>query len=241
MSLILSEIDRARFGVVTAKATARDTDELDQVFGGCEEQHVEFLILRVGAADIAVVQEAEKRGAFITDTLLYFKKTLASRPTVVLPVSVQLRVATAVDAPRVAGLAVQIFKRYDGHYQADCRLPTDKADQVYSSWAEASCVNPDVADTVLILERGDEVIGFSALKITAPQVFDCCLLGVSPSARREGLFSSLLQASEQWGASRGLTTMGYSTQITNVPAQRGLCKAGFLPSKSSYTLHKWFV
>lgn len=241
MSLILSELDQSRFGVVTAKATARDLDEFDRIIEGCRSQKVEFLILRIDSVDLSVVQAAEKHGAFITDVLLYFEKTLTSEGTLILPESVRLRKAGPGDASSIGELASHVFKNYDGHYHADPRLSKDKADQVYSSWAEAACINPKVADEVLILEQKNEIIGFSALKIVAPQTFDCSLLGVSPSVRREGLFRSLLQASMQWGGSRGLTTMEYSTQLTNVPAQRGLCKAGFLPVKSCYTLHKWFV
>ncbi|MFM0335508.1 GNAT family N-acetyltransferase [Paraburkholderia fungorum] len=241
MSLVLSELDQSRFGVVTAKATARHVDEFDRIMEACSAQKVEFLILRVDSSDLPVVQAAEKQGAFITDALLYFEKTLSSGSALILPDSVRLRKAEAEDASRIGHLASQVFRDYDGHYHTDPRLPKDKADQVYSSWAEAACINPQVADEVLILERESEIIGFSALKLVEPQAFDCSLLGVSPLARREGLFRSLLQGSMDWGLSRGLTTMEYSTQLTNVPAQRGLCKVGFLPTKSCYTLHKWFV
>lgn len=240
MSLILSELDRARFGVVTAKATANSLDELDRIVEGCREQEVGFLILRIDSVDLPIVQAAEKRGAFITDALLFFEKALSSDNSLSVPDSVRLRNASPEDAPRIGCLASQVFRDYCGHYHTDPRLSKDRADEVYSSWAEAACVDPKVADQVLILERETEIIGFSALKITAPEAFDCCLLGVSPSVRREGHFRLLLRASEQWGASRGLTTMEYSTQLTNVPAQRGLCKAGFLPVKSRFTLHKWF-
>nr|WKF58538.1 dTDP-fucosamine acetyltransferase [Paraburkholderia busanensis] len=240
MNFTLSEIDRERFGVVTAKAVATDPSGVEQIFAECVRLGVQFLILRVASSDLAVTQLAEARGAFIADTLLYFERQTDTGLQAMLPAGVRLRTASAADGEAIAILAAQIFRNYDGHYHADARLPRDKADIVYSSWAHACCVNDKVADAVLIVERDDEMLGFAALKLSGADSVDVSLLGISPAARREGLFRVLLQASAQWGAQRGLGTLEYSTQLTNVAVQRGLSKAGFLPVKSCYTLHKWF-
>ncbi len=240
MNIRLSDIDHARFGVVTAKANADTVGGIDEIFRDCEKHSVELLILRSASRALDAVQEAERRGALLMDSLLYFEKYIASAGTATLAAS-EARVATPEDAPSVARLAAQIFAGYDSHYHADSRLSRHNSDLVYSSWAENACLHSSVADAVLLIERSDEIIGFSALKTTGPRSFDCCLVGVSLEARREGVFGRLLRAAESWGHARGLEIMEYSTQVTNIAAQRGLCKAGFLPVKSCYTLHKWFV
>lgn len=240
MNFTLSEIDRERFGVVTAKAVAAEPFDIERIFAECARLGVQFLILRVASSDLALTQQAEARGAFIADTLLYFERSIDTAFQPELPDGVRLRTASAADGAVIQALAARIFRNYDGHYHADARLPKDKADLVYSSWAHACCVSDKVADAVLIVERADEILGFAALKLSGADSVDVSLLGISPSARREGLFRVLLQASSSWGAQRGLGTLEYSTQLTNVAVQRGLSKAGFLPVKSCYTLHKWF-
>lgn len=241
VTVTLSELDRLRFGLITAQGTATRVEDVQEVFLRCSELGAQWLILRINSTDLNVLQEAEKQGAFVADTLLYFEKRLDAVSPPELPESVGLRAAVPGDAPSVARLAAEIFRDYPGHYLSDPRLPRDRSNEVYSSWAERACRVADVADTVLLLERAGEIIGFSVLKITAPHTFDCRLIGISPSVRRQGAFSSLLRACEHWGVTRGLDVMEYSTQLTNVTAQRGLCKAGFLPTGSRYTLHKWFV
>jgi ribosomal protein S18 acetylase RimI-like enzyme len=240
MSIKLSDIDHARFGVVTAKASTDTAGGIDEVFRACEAQGVELLILRVSSGALAAVQEAERRGGLLMDSLLYFEKNLALACVSTLP-PMQTRIATPDDASRLARLAAEIFRGYHSHYHADSRLPGRRSDEVYSSWAENACLHTSVADAVLLIERSDEIIGFCALKITGNRSFDCCLVGVSGRARNEGVFGRLLQAAERWGRARELEIMEYSTQVTNVAAQRGLCRAGFLPVRSCYTLHKWFM
>jgi ribosomal protein S18 acetylase RimI-like enzyme len=240
MHLALSDIDRERFGPVTAKATAADVADIDRIHARCAELKVEFLILRIESDKLEVVQEAQRRGAFLTDVLLYFEKPVRNDVTLTLPGALKLRQATAEDAQGVARLATEVFKNYNGHYHADPRLSRSQADEVYSSWAGATCVNSNVADAVLILEGASGILGFSALKTIGEQTFDISLLGVSPQARRQGLFDCLLKASERWGHDQGFKSMEYSTQVTNVAAQRGLSKAGFLVARSCYTLHQWF-
>lgn len=240
MIFSLSEIDRVRFGMVTAKATVDSLDELGDAFAACEKSSVAMLILRTKSENHAVVQAAERRGAILTDTLVYFSKRVMPGFLAAIPSGISIRQATPEDAPRLRHLAAQIFRNYGGHYHTDKRLPTELADEVYASWAENACLYRSTADAVLLAETGKALLGFSVLKKVGDTTFDCCLLGVADAARGQGLFGHLLAASQEWGASQKLATLEYSTQIVNLAAQRGLCRAGFLPFKSYHTFHKWF-
>lgn len=239
-TIALSAIDQARFGVVTAKASASEPSEIAAIGAQCRAQNVALLILRIDTAHVAAMQAAERAGAYLADTLVYFERPIAGIGDVRLPDDVTSRVANAADADCVAALAREIFKGYGGHYHSDSRLPADAADEVYVSWAHATCATPGVADAVLLLEDVRGLVAFCALRATSANSVDVSLIGVAARARRLGLFACLLRMAAQWGAARGLDTIEYSTQITNLAAQRGLAKAGFLPAKSLYTLHHWF-
>jgi GNAT superfamily N-acetyltransferase len=239
-NIALSAIDEARFGIVTAKATAAEASDIPAIAAQCRAQNVALLILRIDTAHVAAMQAAEQAGAYLADTLVYFERAIAGMGDAHLPEGVSSRLAQPADADGVAALAREIFTGYQGHYHCDPRLAADAADEVYVSWAHATCATPGVADAVLLLEDSQGLLAFCALRTTGASNVDVSLIGVAPRARRLGLFDCLLRMAAQWGAARSLDTIEYSTQITNLAAQRGLAKAGFLPAKSLYTLHHWF-
>jgi len=240
MNFSLSKLDQDRFGVVTAKASAESAEQLQDIITACKANGVQLLILRIGTEHFPVVQAAERAGCFLADTLLYFEKGIPSRVPAIDTEMGAIRLASEADADSVEKLAADIFRNYGGHYHVDPHLPAAQADEVYSNWARSACLNPAVADAVLLLENGDGILGFTVLQKIGSNSFDCRLLGVSSFARGKGVFAQLIAHSEAWGTTMGLKTMEYSTQITNLAAQRGLCRAGFLPFKSYCTLHKWF-
>jgi len=244
VNISLSNIDRDRFGVVTAKATLDGSEPVPAVMQWCGEHGVQMLIARCATTQLAQVQQLEQAGCFLTDTLVYFSKRHIARHEVALPDGYSARLATGADAEAVGALAGLTFEGYFGHYHVDPRLDKRDADLVYSSWAANSCGNTAVADAVVLIEHsgadGRSIAAFATLKVHSAQEFEGVLFGVHPGHQGKRLYHALMQLAQNWASERAIAHMIVSTQVTNLSVQKVWCRQGFEPSRSYYTFHKWF-
>lgn len=239
MIYTLSNIDQQRFGVVTAKTLLTNEDDVIALIEKSKIDQVDFLITRVATNDLALVQELEKMGFFLVDTLIYYVKRKIQSYQGALPEGYVVRFATPDDGNDVEQLALETFKDYQGHYHSDHKLKKEDCDLVYSSWAANSCRDKSVADAVILIEKDHELAAFATLKVNSQHEFEGVLFGVSPKHQRKGLHMSLMKLSQNWGVN-SFEQMITSTQITNILVQRNWCRQGFEPNKSYYTFHKWF-
>lgn len=238
MTPIISEIDSQRFGIVCAKATIECVDsDVDTLFSACRDQGVRLLMVRTSTSDHKHIHDLERGGAFLADTLIYTRTKLA--PPYPEP-SVPVRTAVPTDADAVAMVAARAFAGYRGHYHNDPFLARTDVDEVYVSWATNCCIDPNVADVVLLAERIDGIAGFGAIRKLNETTADCLLYGVDPEHRGNGLLTELVKASMRWAHENGYQFIEYSTHLENIPAQRVVARLGFLPYKSLHTFHKWF-
>jgi len=239
MEIHLSEIDRLRFGIVTAKAELNGGDTVSNLLYSARRLGAMLLIVRVSTKYTALAQDLEANSALLTDTLIYYKKDNVDNYEISLPDGYNHRLATHGDAERVGRLAQDAFAGYTGHYHADRRLARNDCDLVYSSWARESCITKSIADDVLLICKENEIAAFATLKRMSDQVFDGVLYCVNPRHRSRGLHLVLMKLSQNWGIVNGIRTMITSTQITNTIAQRNWCRVGMEPSESFYTFHIW--
>ncbi|CAE6812093.1 dTDP-fucosamine acetyltransferase [Paraburkholderia domus] len=239
MEARLSDIDKARFGVSTLKISADANDRVDDLLAAQQDTQAQLSIIRVPSDHLHLVQDLEEKGAFLADSLVYFRKKQVSEYAEVLPVAYTYRLATPADAERVEELAKQTFQGYLGHYHADRRLERADCDAVYESWAGNSCRDEAVASSVILIERDQEIAAFATLKIADNNAFEGVLFGVSPAHQGKGLYMSLMKLAENWGNERKIRQMFVSTQVTNSTVQKAWCRLGFEPYKSYYTLHRW--
>lgn len=240
MDISLSPMDLDRFGVVTAKAALAADDQAPAVAAWCQAHAVQMLIARVPTSAVALVQQLEQHGAFLTDTLLYYSRKQLDAQPAALPDGYQWRLATPADADAVATLAALTFAGYAGHYHADARLDQAAADAVYADWAANSCRHTAVADAVLLIEHGAELVAFATLKDRGNALLEGVLFGVHPQHQGRRLYQALMQQSQHWGHGHGFSAMTVSTQVVNLAVQKVWCRLGFEPSSSYYTFHQWF-
>ncbi len=245
MSIELSAVDEERFGVRTAKQTIETVDQLGATLAACRLQRVGLLILRVPTDAQMAVNAVERAGGLLMDTLCHCARRVIPVDADVMPTTfanrsdapLRFRAGDARDADLVEWLAQEAFRGYGGHYRNDPRLRVEDAEAVYPSWARACCV--DAVAPLVIAERGPRAVGFASLRRSSASALDVALFAVHPVARQQGVACSLLRHlivnAPAWGAS----TLSYSTQITNLPMQRLLARAGFLPTRSVYTFHWW--
>jgi GNAT superfamily N-acetyltransferase len=240
VNISLSDLDRQRFGVITAKTTLQGNEPVADLMAWCDSNAVQMLIARCSTTELALVQQLEQAGCFLTDTLVYFSKRHIAALPVDLPEGYTTRLATPTDADAVGRLAGRTFEGYFGHYHVDPHLSKDDADQVYLEWAANSCSNSGVADAVVLIEHGAEIVAFATLKVHSAREFEGVLFGVHPSHQGKRLYHALMQLAQNWARGREIAHMVVSTQVTNLSVQKVWCRQGFEPSKSYYTFHKWF-
>jgi ribosomal protein S18 acetylase RimI-like enzyme len=239
-SIALSELDRTRFGITTAKAHNLTLETLPQANAFCREQKVALLIARVTANRLDVVQAMESDGFRMMDSLVYyaFKYAKKSIPEDDSPYT--LRLAQPEDAPRIAPVAAHSFQGYYGHYHADSRLDQEACDATYTDWAARSVSDPNVADAVLLVEEGETLLGFATLRMNDAQEGEGVLFGVAPEAQGRGIYRTMMVYGMRWVQEQGGERMVVSTQLTNIAVQKVWARLGFEMDRAYYTFHKWF-
>lgn len=237
--IALSEMDRERFGVVTAREPHFTAGDLEGILRFCRERAVQMLIARCAAEDLHAAQAMEAAGGRLMDALVYWVRRL-DVPSPQDEPCARVRMLRAGDAEAVRRIAQFAFRGYFGHYHADPRLDRAKCDEVYASWAHRSCIDPSAASTVLVAEHEGRVAGFLTLLERSPEEQEIILNAVDPSAQRHGLYRSLLLAALAHARRSGASRLSVSTQLTNVAVQRSWSRAGFELDRSYYTFHLWF-
>lgn len=239
MEIYLSEIDRVRFGHVTAKARLDGGDTASNLLLSAQRLGAKLVIVRISTKNTSLAQDLESNSAQLTDTLVYYRKSNINTYSISLPNGYTHRLAKHEDAEAVEKLAAEAFVEYTGHYHADRRLARKDCNLVYSSWARQSCTDKSVADDVLLICYANEIAAFATLKKFDNLAFDGVLFCVSPKYRNNGLHLTLMKLSQNWGVDNRLIAMITSTQITNTTAQKNWCRVGMEPSESFYTFHIW--
>jgi len=236
----LSPIDEERFGIRSARASGVTLDTLPPVMDFCRAHGVVLLIARCLTSELRVAQAMEQEGFTLMDTLIYHARDLVKTPIPPDTGKVPIRPVRPGEEDDVKNVAAKVFRGYFGHYHADDRLDRKKCDEVYADWAFRSCVSRDVADEVLVADLDGSIVGFATLRLNSSEEGEGVLAGVVPSARKQGIYLSLLIRRLESCLSKGARRMVISTQITNIAAQKNWARVGFEPRHAYYTFHKWF-
>lgn len=239
LQVYLSTIDEERYGIRTARATYVTVGTLPSVMEFCRNNKVILLIARCLTSELRAAQAMEREGFSLMDTLVYYMRDLVAT---ISPETGKILVRPIrpgeEDAVRV--VAAESFRGYLGHYHADERLDRAKCDEAYISWAVRSCLSKDVGDEVLVAGQEGQIVGFATLRLNSLEETEGVLFGIVPAFQGQGIYRSLMIHGMEWSRLKGATQMIYSTQITNIAAQKVLARLGFEPSHAFYTFHKWF-
>lgn len=238
--IILSELDRERFGFSIAWAKDIRKEMLSDILSSCKNAGVELLIARCEASDWPTIHALEQTGFLLMDTIVYYERDVNATVPEIRIDGISTREASLADAHSLRNVALEAFHGYVGHYHNDPALPKDKADAVYADWAYRSVMYKSVADTVLLAIRGYEIVGFITLRKSGPGTAEVPLNAVSPHARRRGVYRLLLAEALGWCKQHGVRKCFISTQLSNSAPQRAWGQMGFLYSHAVYTFHKWF-
>jgi GNAT superfamily N-acetyltransferase len=240
-TVALSALDEKRFGIKSAKASLQGAEDLPEVMGFCQEHGVRFLIARCPTRELKAVQELERLGFLLMDTLIYYSCSLERESIPDGEEGAAVRLIRPGEEDQVKCVAKESFKGYCGHYHADERLDRKTCDEVYTDWAYNSCISREVAAAVLVGELGGKVQAFATLSLRSPQEGEGVLFGVAPAFHGKGIYRQLMINGMKWCVEQGLQHMLVSTQIINTAVQKVWVRLGFEPGMSYYTFHKWFA
>jgi GNAT superfamily N-acetyltransferase len=264
-----SPLDEARFGVATLKATLSGAADVDVLLARLQAEDCRLALVRCPCAELALAQRLEAAGAFLCDSLVYFRHQLRSDehtesrsttpaqgsagpdPAAPPPAGsgdapacgagdLAIRSAGPDDAAAVAAVAHIGFAGYLSHYRADPRLPAAAVDAIYPDWAHRLCRADDADTRVLAATVDGRIVGFAAWRRDrAAGVFDIVLNAVLPDWRRRGIYRRLLRAVLATARAEGVAGVLISTQAHNLAVQRAWVSEGFMPQACWYTFHLW--
>lgn len=236
----LSELDTARFGMVSARAKLVTSDVISEIDSFCAENNVQFLIARCSTSDIRTVHSMEANGYQLMDTLVYLRRDLEDYMAPAYPSELYITSHNPEDIPSITRVAKESFSAYKGHYHADPRLDPVKATEVYSSWAERCCTDPSAASHVLVAKLDGELVGFRAIRINTSEQAEFILAGVASGMRRRGIYRAFVIEGLNWCKAAGVTHVLNSTLLINTTVQKTCTNLGFYAYESYHTFHKWF-
>lgn len=232
--IIESPLESQRFSIKAGKLQLSPGIDLHGSIQHARKQGYDFLSCRVRTSDVDLVQDLTREGFFLTDTLVYYRRSLES----LAPVREWISCRGEAFVADVLAVAQKAFQDYPSHYAMDKRLDRERVAEVYQDWAMRSCGDLSVATEILGSFENGRLIAFVSVKdhLTHGEVL---LAAVHPDFQGQGVLQKLLQASSAWAYNQGHKEIFYSTQLQNVAAQKALARQGWEMSHSFYTLHCW--
>jgi ribosomal protein S18 acetylase RimI-like enzyme len=237
--IFISDIDKERFGVKTARVIGLTKDRLTSILDFCTKEEVVLLIARCNMADLEAAQAMEKQGFLLMDTLVYYNLDLAKKPVPFDNGVAHFRPIRIEEEEEMISVAKESFRGYFGHYHADQRLDKYKCNEAYADWARKAFVSRS-SENFLIAEIDGRVVAFGVFRINDPDEGELFLGGIHPDFQGQGIYNSFLFRAMEWCSSRNAKRMVISTQLNNLAVQKVLTRFGFEISRGYYTYHKWF-
>ncbi|NUN06108.1 MAG: GNAT family N-acetyltransferase [Bdellovibrio sp.] len=233
--LLDSPLESQRFNIKAGKLKISTKNELKVDLAAAKEKGFNFLSCRIPTQEVFLFQDLESAGFFLTDTLVYYKKTV---PDEKLTQAWESCLGNNQHIEKVVAVAREAFQGYPSHYSMDLKLNQDSAGEVYQDWAHRSCRDKTIATDVLATFEGGQLVAFVSVKDQMSHG-EVLLAAVHPAYQGQGLLQKLLQAGLAWAQTQGHKEMFYSTQLQNIAAQKALVRQGWELSHSFYTLHCW--
>jgi ribosomal protein S18 acetylase RimI-like enzyme len=237
--VFISDVDKERFGVKTARVIGLTTKRLFSILDFCIKEQVGLLIARCDLADLKAAQAMEKKGFLLMDTLVYYRFDLIKRAIPADNGVVRVRPIRSDEEGEIITVARESFRGYFGHYHADQRLDRYKCDEAYADWARKAFASRD-SENFLVGEIDGRVIAFGVLRMNTADEGEMFLGGIHPDFQGQGIYHSFLCKGMEWCLSKGAKKMIISTQLKNISVQKVLIKLGFEICRGYYTYHKWF-
>jgi len=238
----------AKVAFVVGPATSQALDAVvSAALASAMQQGHQYLVTRIDAADLPLVQALERQRFQLIDVLLTqylsvtpFESKLPGAPQA--SGSLLVRAAGTDDAPMVGKICAESM--VSSRFHADPFVGPDRASRVFADWGR-NLILGGQADVTLVAEEGGEVAGFLALREVAAsreslgfKYARIELTAVREGSRGRGVFQALFERAREIALHRAWALLGVGTQVNNIAAIRAYQKAGFSAGESAFTL-RW--
>lgn len=226
------KFDWGIFGFKVAKITKIDssgsyqalTKRIEGLINELIKNKVSYATHRASSNNFQMIHALEQAGFILVDGLISLSLDLSSfEPE-----------KKGLEASQPGGLLREAknsdfaqLKKITTNLYSGTRITNDPrtkphANKYYIEWIENS-VNGDAADSVLVWEEDNRILGY----VTLQKKGQIPLIGVSEKARGKGIGRSLLHASFARFKKWGVETISIDTQMGNIPALRSYQGVGF--------------
>ncbi|HJX63458.1 MAG TPA: GNAT family N-acetyltransferase [Polyangia bacterium] len=235
-SAVYSALDSARFGIRVFRAGLDNVQAVSQLVQFARSTDLDLLIVRCPVETIAAAQALERAGAFLTDTLVYYRGPTSGFVPSAAP-SPSVRLCQEADRSVLQAIARASFAGFFGHYHADPRLDPAAATEGYVQWASSALA--DASSVVLVSETDGRLSGFLTAKKLDGKTWEILLNGVAPEFQRRGIYAALFREIGCRARAQGASELLVSTQLANLAPQKVWTRAGLALDHALYTFHWW--
>lgn len=239
-NVFLSDIDKERFGIRTARVVGITVKSLSSILDFCSKKNVKLLIARCSMFDLETAQAMERNGFLLMDTLVYYLINLDKKEIPSKNGAIYFRPIHADEEEAMASVAVESFRGYFGHYHADQRLDNNKCDEAYVDWARKAFASRGSDENFQVAEIDGRIVAFGVFRMNSPDEGELFLGGIHPDFHGQGIYQAFLYRAMEWCLSKNAKRIVISTQINNIAVQKILTRFGFEIARGYYTFHKWF-
>jgi len=151
---------------------------------------------------------------------------------------VAIREAVPADVPelrRIAGAS-----HHDSRFYHDSHFDRRRCDELYATWIEGCCGDPDGVVLAAAAPDAGSVRGYITASLAAAGQGTIGLFAVDGAAQGQGIGGRLIAAAFDWLAGRGATRASVVTQGRNVRAQRIYQQFGMRTCSLELWYHRWW-
>jgi GNAT superfamily N-acetyltransferase len=235
-SAVYSALDSARFAIRVFRGRADNVEATADLLQFARSTDLDLLIVRCPVEAVAAAQALERSGAFLTDTLVYYRGPTSGFVLSAAP-SPSVRLCQEADRESLQAIARASFAGFFGHYHADPRLDPIAATEGYVEWASSALA--DAASVVLVSETDGSLSGFLTAKKLDAKTWEIVLNGVAPEFQRRGIYAALFREIGCRARREGASELLVSTQLSNIAPQKVWTRAGLEIDHAVYTFHWW--
>jgi ribosomal protein S18 acetylase RimI-like enzyme/GNAT superfamily N-acetyltransferase len=211
---------------------------------------IECLTVKVHPRDTATIHALEQNGFLLMDTLVDYVFDFSGTPfdKLIAPRRISglsTRVGTPANLPEILEIAERAFKNHFGRYNADPRMPTGAAKDVYREWARSSFSG--WADWVIVADVRGKMAGYAIWKKASAletkhglDVLHYNLVAIHPHFVGRGVFAALTyDAMRMFRQYANYLTS--PTHITHSAIHRVCFELGWQISGARHSFHKWLM
>jgi hypothetical protein len=237
----ISKLDSERFGFPVAKISGNIKNP-ELIVIELKKLSTKLIIARIEFSNIELINQLERIGFKYKDAQVTFNYNLQNKLPGKTNNPFSLVPFNESHLPGMIEITRNSFNNY-GHYFADEKLNKQRCNEIYTDWIQRCCKNKDIADEIIVAEKGNMAIGYLAIKMHYAENekhIEGVIGAVSPEYRKLGVFKAINIESLYLATRLGANRLGNNVLITNFPVMKTYTSLCYNIIKSEITMHYWY-